>query len=481
MEKIIPPSLPSPSRGPWRARLASALVLAAAGCAHYQPKPLVLDQTAAAYDARSLDGADLRRFLEKNLGRDFAAWPPAEWDFETLAWVAFHNNPSLDVARAQWETARAGVKTGTAPPNPTLAFTPGYNSSSSGISPWFPALTLDFLLENRGKRELRAESARRAAESARQAVFTAAWQVRSELRKALLDLASAAQRGAGLREQAQIQQRLAALLDLRLRAGTIAGREISTARLAVVRAEAAASEAERTAALARQRVAQALSLPAAALAHVRFAPPPPPAILTAVQLSAARRRSLLTRADVLGALARFAAAQSALDLEIAKQRPDLHLGPGYQWDQGDSKWSLALTFELPLFNHNEGPIAEAEARRREAAAQFLATQARALAEIDSAAAAQSAAVAQIESLHRVQAAFADQQSALAARLRAGGADQLEVQGAALERAAVDQTLRDAEALAALAAGQLEDALQIPFSNLATLATPGPTSALPSSP
>jgi outer membrane protein TolC len=66
-------------------------------------------------------------------------------------------------------------------------------------------------------------------------------------------------------------------------------------------------------------------------------------------------------------LAEYNASQSALQLEIAKQYPDIHLNPGYEFDQGDNKWSPGLTVTLPILNQNKGPIAEAEAKRTEAA------------------------------------------------------------------------------------------------------------------
>src|SRR5206468_6717230 len=110
----------------------------------------------------------------------------------------------------------------------------------------------------------------------------------------------------------------------------------------------------------------------------------------------ARRESLHARSDILAALAKYHAAQSALELEIAKQVPDFHLGPGYQYDQGPNKWTLAISFELPVFHRNEAAIAEALARRVEAAAQFTLVQSQAIAAIDAAVAAQTAAAAQLE-------------------------------------------------------------------------------------
>src|SRR5205085_2292763 len=95
-----------------------------------------------------------------------------------------------------------------------------------------------------------------------------------------------------------------------------------------------------------------------------------------------RRELLLTRPDILASLAEYAASQSALQLEIAKQYPDIHLSPGYEFDQGDNKWSLGVGITLPIFNRNQGAIREAIAKRSEAAANFATLQAHAINETE---------------------------------------------------------------------------------------------------
>lgn len=101
--------------------------------------------------------------------------------------------------------------------------------------------------------------------------------------------------------------------------------------------------------------------------------------------SDARRKALLNRADILSSLAEYAASESALRLEIAKQYPDFTLGPGYEFDQGENKWQIGLQLTLPVLSRNRGPIAEADAKRRTAAAVFTALQAKVLGEIETAA------------------------------------------------------------------------------------------------
>ncbi|HWA87115.1 MAG TPA: TolC family protein, partial [Opitutus sp.] len=319
---------PSVHRPGLRSQAWLLLVALCAGCAHtaYRAAPISPENSAAAFDARSLGDPGLRRFLAGNLGGKFSAAPPAGWDFETLAWVAFYFNPTLDVARAQWETARAAVTTAAARPNPSVTLSPGYNTTDRGnITPWLPSIGLDLPIETAGKRDRRAEAARHAAEAARQSVFAAAWKIRSELRTALIELSTAEQHSATLTAAAELQRRAAALLEQRLRAGAIAAPEVAVAQLAAVRAEADAAAAARQVPLARQRVASALGLPAAALDGIALRAPAAAAPLSPDELASARRQSLQSRPDLLAALARYAAAESALALEVAKQTPDLHL------------------------------------------------------------------------------------------------------------------------------------------------------------
>ena len=423
-------------------------VLALAGCAHqagYTAKPLSPEKTAAALEARSLDDPGLRKFLTENLHKDFSPGQPVTWDFETLCWVAFYFNPTLDVARAQWESARAAQITAGARPNPSLTLTPGFSSNPGGASPWIPAVGLDFGLDPAGQRDRRTEVARLNAEAARQAVFAAAWQVRSDLRRALDDLTLANLRVETLAPQVDSSRRILALLEQRRAAGAATLTEVAGARLALIKAETAAADAASQIAPTRQRISQVLGVPDSALAAVVLPKFQQKAhfIYSTALMAEARRESLQIRADVIGALARYAVAESAVALEVERQHPGLHLGPGYQWDQGQNKWTVAFTFELPLFNHNEGPLAEAEAHRHEAAAQLAVAQAQVLAELDSAVAAQTAAEAQDAGLRRVQQELETQRERVQARVLAGGADQLDLENARLEYAAAMQSLAEA--------------------------------------
>jgi outer membrane protein TolC len=166
---------------------------------------------------------------------------------------------------------------------------------------------------------------------------------------------------------------------------------------------------------------------------------------------------LQRRADILAGLAEYAASQSALQLEIAKQYPDLHLGPGYQFDQGDHKFTFGLTVELPILNQNQGPIAEAEAKRGESAARFVALQAKVITEIDRAAAAYRVTRENLFALESLSSEQQKQAQLVEAQMKAGAAARMDLVNAQLELASgelvrLDAQVRQQQALAALEGG-----------------------------
>ena len=448
--------------------LALAGVLAAlSGCMHYVDRPVDPVATAAAFDRRTLDDPDLRAFLRQNAARDSDDTTIEAWTFETLSWVAFYYHPSLDVARSRWTSLVAGQTTASERPNPTVIVTPGFNSNAGGISPWFPAINFDLPIETAGKRGYRLAKARNAAEAARQAVFAAAWQVRSNLRRALVAWTNARARFDLLQRQIEAERRIVELVEQRRRAGATTALETAAARLTLWRSDADAGDANRQIAFARQDLAEALGMPASALE--RFAPADD-AFGSAIprnerDLAGLRSVAMRHRPDILAALADYESAQNALQLEIARQYPDLRLGPGYQWDQGASKWSIALAVDLPILNRNRGPIAEAEARRLEAGARFRELQANVAAMIDRGIAELGAAEARLASVEQIAAAVERQHERQSRRLQTGDIDRLEYQIARRELGLAQLSAADARGGVARAAAELEAALQVPFPNV----------------
>jgi outer membrane protein TolC len=435
-----------------------AFFLLTAGCARFQPQPILPDHTAAAFGSRSLTNADLQAFLETN--HVAGPWPRRSWDIGALTLAAFYYQPALAEARAQWVSARAGRITAGERPNPTVGFTPTYDTTTT--PPWILGLTWDIPIETAGKRGKRIAEAGHLSEAARWNFVSAAWQTRSHVRAALLNLYAARETGALLTRQESAQSNVVRLLEGQFAAGGVSSYEVTQARVTLGTTRLARQDAAGQHGQARVQLAAALGLPLRALDDVplsfagldRFPPD-----LTVPEV---RREAILNRADVCGALAEYAASQSALQLEIAKQYPDLHLGPGYELDQTDNKWSLGVTLELPVLNHNQGPVAEAKAKRAEAAAHFLTVQTAAIAEIDSALAGYNAALQKTATVAALQDDLQRQLDSVRAQAQAGEAEPLTLANAEAEYAAAAQNQLDAVVKAQTALSQLEDAVQSPL-------------------
>ncbi|HXU79003.1 MAG TPA: hypothetical protein VN794_20665, partial [Methylomirabilota bacterium] len=120
--------------------LALLLWWAAGGCARFEPHEISASRSATLRESLSLTNAQLQAFLEKNLQRDWTRWPALPWDLDMLTLAAFYYHPDLEVARAQWRVAEAGIKTAGGRPNPTVSVVPEYDfTPASGVSPWLPS------------------------------------------------------------------------------------------------------------------------------------------------------------------------------------------------------------------------------------------------------------------------------------------------------------------------------------------------------
>lgn len=435
-----------------------------AGCATFHSKPISPEKTAAAFDARSLTNQNLCAFLETN---HVAAPTTGEvWNLKQLTLVAFYYQPALAEARAQLLVAQAAKITAAQRPNPTVSVTPGYDSQIPGTpSPWIVPVSVDVPIETAGKRGKRMAEAEHLAEAARWNLVGAVWQVRSQIRTALLNFYSARETVALLTRQEAAQRNVVRLLEGQFTAGAVSSYEVSQARTALAATQLAQQDAAGKFSQARVELAHALGVPRRALDGVKFSSAELNRFPRDLTRPEVRRQALLNRADVRGALAEYAASQSALQLEIANQYPDIHLGPGYGWNTGsanDNEWELGLSVTLPLLNHNQGPVAEAEARRTLAAAHFLTVQANALAAIDSALAGYRAALQQVTTAKALLDNSQKQLDAVRAQAQAGETDPLAVANAEVEYATGGQSRLNALVSAQQALGQLEDAVQSPL-------------------
>lgn len=417
-----------------------------AACVHVPARPIDPAASARTLEQRSLDDPAVRELV--------AARSSAKgWNLETLTLAALYLHPELDVARAQAAVARAATITAGERPNPTVGLSIEHKSEAH---PWITILGFDLPVETAGKRGLRRRHAEELARAADFAVAQRAWEVRSAIRAQLAAMQAAEDAVAALRRQQDVQLDIVQALEKRVETGAGSRVELTQARIAARQTALLLRDRESQGAQARARLAAAVGVPRVDVAIDTTLP------TEARNLEQARERALVARPDILGALAEYAAAESELRQELAKQYPDLHLAPGFGWDQGVRRWDLGLSAELPVFSHNRGPIGEAEARRALAAARFEALQASVIAAVEEAGVRYGDARRKADEAQGIVELQQQQVAAARRSFEAGETDRVALRTAELELEAAALARAEAAAQAQEALGALEDAVGEPL-------------------
>lgn len=436
------------------------------GCVSYQPQPISPAVSARDLESRSLDNPRLREFVALAAHADVEPTGAPAWNLTTLTLAALYYHPDLQLAHAKLAEAQAAVITAGEHPNPILNFT---NIVGQGLVPeaipvGAAPLTIgpivDFVLETFGKREARTAQAQHLADAARLDLSTAAWQVRGRVRGALLDLWAAQHRLTLMHQRLAFEDQLVQLLQDRVSAGGASALDLARERINRSEIILALSDLEQAAAEARVGLATAIGISAEALDGVDlsmdvFDHPPAPA----GTYSAWRRQALTQRSDIQASLQAYSAAQAALGLAIANQFPNITLSPGYTYQYGINQYELNLSATLPIFNQNQGPIAEALAKRQEAAATFTALQAEVIGAIDQAATAYRHSSSTLASADALLAEEEQRASQMKNSFRAGAVDRPTLVTSQVEESLTALSHFDALVRQRQALGLLEDALQ----------------------
>ena len=443
-----------------------ALVLLSAGCAlqTFESRPLDPARSQAALVAISPRDPALRDALARQ-GIDVDRWPLANWDLAALTALAYALRADLAAARAEQTTVETERGTARASRNPGVDLTTEHHSlRGNNGSPWSFGLALDLPLTGASRRAARGAQADAKAREARWVVAQRAWQVRSEIRDIYTRWHFSRMAAAALEAERALRAWETALIEKRLAVGAVSGVEPARARQREAGAARLVDAANGAVQRARNELAQAVGLAPEVFDGLTLAALPVESP-QAPRSELLQRTALHDRLDVRAALERYASSEAALQLEIARQIPELSIKPGYAWDQGDNRWSLGLSMLLPLFDRNAGPIAQARAQREAQAARFLALQARAIAELHAAQQLAATARSDLDAARSLQAREAEIAARVERRLAAGEADRLEQVGALISDAAARRRVIDAQAASWKAFGTLEDAVQRPLNEI----------------
>ena len=440
------------------------------GCATYHPRPLQPPDLERAYYARSFADPALQEYVVANVGTAGTAWPPRSVDLKTLTLIGYYYSASLEVARAQLSAAEAGIQAAHARINPGLVGSAGYDRNPE--SRFDRSLGPSFTVETAGKRGYRILRAEAEAESARNTLAEASWQLRSGVRAAFVNHLLAAARFELIEREAQVRSEIVEIFERRLAVGEAARPELDIYRVSLITANASLRRSRGDVTQTRAALANAVGLPSDVLSSVTWTAPrfETPARPEALPVSTVQRAGVLHRADLRRSLSDFAATDASLRLELARQYPDLVLLPAYEFQESFARYVLNVTAEpLALFHRNQGPIAVALAQREEAAAKFEGLQARAIGDIETALIRYRATFAQWqEAGDQLTAVQRDREEAARRALAVGEGDRLALATARLETVTAARARLDALADVQNAMGALEDALQQPLEDALTV-------------
>ncbi len=382
--------------------------------------------------------------------------------------VAFFYNPEIRVAQAKLDAARAAIVTAAARPNPSIGLGPAYTASEApSFAPWaIGAVEINFPIETAGRRGYRIAKAEHLADATALGVAQVTWQIRSAVRASLVSHVAAEREYELARAYESTSARIVTLLQERVDAGESSAPELNLALANLSAARVKASQAQSRVMATLGALAASVGVPVEVLTGTVISWPgfDRPAKETSLTPEYIQQLALLNRVDLRRMLAQYAAADEALKLEIARQYPNINLGGGYSWEVNENIFELVPVITLPLMNQNQGPIAEAEAKRAQLAAEFAALQDRVIAQAQGALTSFRGA---LRAFHQSSNAADFSEKRLREIQRAAelnDIDALALVTAGLQTIAAQQLRSRALESAQMDLGSLEDAIERPLGN-----------------
>lgn len=353
--------------------LAGLIALVAGGCQSYERRPLDMAGHHAAFLARTPESPEVKAFAEGLAARspDISGFDPADGvtcaEAEVIALVF---NADLRLARLRAGVTRATAENAGLWEDPTI----GVDLTrivESTPEPWKVFTNVGITIPISGRLEIEKQRAGvdHAAELAR--VAQREWAVRMSVRRAWSEWSALDAQLAATRDFLSRLDQILAVVDKMEQAGEIARTEARLFRIekATKASDLAVLESRALESNLRLRQLMGMSPDAPIRFHAIGVGPARTTGSRSADAGELERRS----PAMLVVAAEYEAAEKALELEIRKQYPDLHIGPGYGREDGQDQVLLGLSIPIPILNANRQRIAEARAQRELARAGVEAT------------------------------------------------------------------------------------------------------------
>jgi len=325
--------------------------------------------------------------------------PPETLRLEAALALALEQNPELVIHRTEVAAVEGDLLTArTYPYNPEVEIEGADRRGPDG-SVTDRGLSLAQELELAGQRSKRRAAAGDALEAARDRYRRRRAELAARVERLFAVAVAARERLAVARTDTELTRRLVELESRRLEAGAGTQLDLNLARAVAGRAERTLARTEAAARTARAELAEQIGLDPTA-------PPEPvgtfPAAATPVaSLEEVAAGALERRADLRALRREVEASRQRLGLERSLAKPNLRLRGFVAREEGDDITGISLGVAIPLFDRNQGGIAQAVADRDRASARVAAAEQAVRREVAAAQARHRAAVDALAALDRL--------------------------------------------------------------------------------
>lgn len=368
--------------------LAPSILL---GCNHlpYFAKPIDAQQSAINLTQKSLDNPDFKAFLIKH-GVSTEASSLQSWDLESLHATALFFHTDLAVAKEKLALAEYSIQIAGQKPAMGVNGAIGRSDRANGdINPMSYTLQIDIPFETTSKRAIKVEEAEHLAEVARMDAAETAWNLRHQIQLDLISYHEQQRNLQLLQRELDSYNQLSNMLQKRVAMGMGSNTDLSQYQLMQQKSQIQLRNTNTKTEILLAKLAADVGLSVSEFKRIPIKTETDKSSVAkdhsvAVTPESLQSEALINRVDVRRALARYAASESKLKLEVAKQIPDISLSPTYAYEFGDRVWSLGFATLLNLLQQQPKLIKEAEQLRAIEGAQFEAIQASAIAQTNAA-------------------------------------------------------------------------------------------------
>lgn len=342
------------------------------GCATYKPAPLDPRAELLRLGETTVPSAFVTREGEAPLA-DAASFDLSDGLSEgELVAVALTLNPELAAERSSIGEADSLLVQAGLLPNPEVGV--GYQAGISGTPGFNVDADLLFSLLRVGERRQGKRVARARGAEVRSEVLAREYDLAVEVRRQLTRVLVAEQVAELLERELSLREHAAALVGQQRDLGEANELDVAAARLEAAAVRRDRRQAEVVLQTERGELNRLLGLPPAYELRLTEAGRPLEVRVTSDLSDKELEETLLaSRLDLRSKEAEYRRVEEELRLAVLRQYPRLRLGPSFS-HEGESENFLGagVSLELPIFDRNQGEIAQKEAERNRVRAEYTA-------------------------------------------------------------------------------------------------------------